>query len=542
MKKVMICLIGCFLLALTTLRAQDSAKADSARSSVDTTKQTQGGSVISRDTTASTPRDTTIQVRDTTVQIKDTVISLADDPAPKQDTTIYASSKKDKPDVAAATPAAADQQGGAGVTGADAAAAVAPKDTATREDKAEETTRKLDTRWFISPLLKFQFQDFAMLEKNRKGYLSDANTLPFFQRGNASFAASAYKNLTQRLSVSADLGLSFGHVTNDNVLISQTKSKTYNLLNAALYYHLLAPSYRLQPYVTVGINDIINDASYASVPMGIGAKFNARKVMVTGQVMYGYALSKSISNTTMYSVGIYLPIKNKKQKQLDQEDNTPYNRKKDEKKDTANKNNGNVVNNIYITINMDSVLKAKGLLDDNGNPIGGRRANGGDDGDDDGRGGGGSRSKRARPFRSMGLDDFNDDDYKIDSLDGKPVLRFVIYFEFNEYGLTTKAFNNIDKVIGHLRKTTEFSVEIKGYTDSIGTNSYNNMLSRRRAKMVLDYMNSRGVPTELMKAKAYGSDNPVGDNRDPNQAWLNRRAEIIIHQKEFAAAAAATEK
>ena len=513
MKKVMICLIGCFLLALTTLRAQDTSKPDSTRSSVDTANQTQGGSVISRDTTVTPARDTTIQVRDTTMQIKDTVISLSDDPAPKQDTTMYASSRKDKPDSAAAT--------------------LPAKDTATKEDKAEETTRKLDTRWFISPLLKMQFQDFAMLEKNRKGYLSDANTLPFFQRGNASFAASAYKNLTQRLSASADIGLSFGHVTNDNVLISQTKSKTFNLLAAALYYHLLAPSYRLQPYVTVGINDVINDASYACIPMGIGAKFNARKIMVTGQVTYGYAMSKSISNTTMYSVGIYLPIKNKKQKQLDSLDNTPYNRRQKEKKDTANKN-GSVVNNIFITINMDSVLKSKGLLDENGNPIG--RKGSDDDGDDDGRSGGG-RGKRARPFRSLGLDDFNEDDYKIDSLDGKPVIRFVVYFEFAEYGLTTRAFNSIDKVIGHLRKTSEFSVEIKGYTDSIGTDSYNNLLSRKRAKMVLDYMNSRGVPTELMKAKAYGKDNPVGDNGDPNQAWLNRRAEIIIHQKEFAAAA-----
>jgi len=50
--------------------------------------------------------------------------------------------------------------------------------------------------------------------------------------------------------------------------------------------------------------------------------------------------------------------------------------------------------------------------------------------------------------------------------------------------------------------------------------------------MVLDYMNSRGVPTELMKAKAYGSDSPVADNSDPNQAWLNRRAEIIVHPKD----------
>src|SRR6202012_1123192 len=106
------------------------------------------------------------------------------------------------------------------------------------------------------------------------------------QRGNGSFAASAYKNLTGRLSISADLGLSFGHVTNNDVLISQTKSQTFNLLNAALYYHLLAPAYRLQPYVTVGFNDIINNASYTSVPMGIGAKFNAKKIMVMAQVTY----------------------------------------------------------------------------------------------------------------------------------------------------------------------------------------------------------------------------------------------------------------
>ena len=581
----MICLIGCFLMALPTLRAQGPAASDTTRAAedsvlslVDTAAQTPAGSVISRDTVAlpvakdtvagtaakatapdaktTTPpagsdakttkvsvgnnakvtitptggetkvtitpagMDTTIQVRDSTVHVTDTVISLADDAAPKQDTTMYASSKKDNQDVAVKP--------------------VEPKDTATKEDKEEETTRKLDTRWFISPLLKGQFQDFALLEKNRKGYLSDANTLPFLKRGNASFAASAYKNLTQRLSVSADIGLSFGHVTNDNVLISQTQSKTYNLLNAAIYYHLLAPSYRLQPYVTVGINDIINDASYASVPMGIGAKFNARKVMVTGQVTYGYAVSKSISNTTMYSVGIYIPLKNKKQKQLDQDDKSPYNRKgkdDDKKKDSTGK--GNVVNNIYITINMDSVLKSKGLLDENGKPI----RNGGDGDDDEAGGGRGGRNRRNKAFRNLGLDDFDEGDYRIDSLDGRPVLRFVVYFEFNEYGLTTRAFGAIDKVISHLKRSSnEFNVEIKGYTDSIGDNSYNNVLSRKRAKMVLDYMNSRGVPTELMKARAYGSDNPVADNSDPNQAWLNRRAEIIVHQKEGVAATTAGEK
>jgi outer membrane protein OmpA-like peptidoglycan-associated protein len=402
----------------------------------------------------------------------------------------------------------------------------------TAGQQSAPSPRQLDTRWFISPLLKLQFQDFAMLEKNREGYLSNANTLPFFARGNASFAASAYKNLTGRLSVSADLGLSFGHVTSNSVEISQTPSKTFNLLNATVYYHLLPASYRLQPYVEVGINDIINAASYVTVPIGIGAKFNSEKVMALAEVSYGEAIGKNIANTTMYSVGIYIPIKDKKHKQLDTQDNTPYNRSaKDDKKkntDTTSKN-GTVINNIYVTINMDSVLRAKGLLNDDGTA---RSGGNGGDGDDESNGSGHSRRRRAG-LRNFDVDDFTENSYKMDSLDGQPAIRFVVYFEFNDFGLNSGAFESIDRVVGHLKKTpSEFSVEIKGYTDSVGNDRYNNWLSRERAKMVLQYMNSRGIPVELMKAKAYGKDNPVADNADPSKAWLNRRAEIVVHAKE----------
>ena len=542
----MLGLIGCSLLTLTTVQATWTQPARGIRPltgtsqlAADTSGTAPDHSVITRDTVPHTTPDTSFRYRgDSGVKVTDSVISLADDaPAAKKDTTPA------NPDNAANPPSPQSTQNPPAATAQStqnppAATAKASGDT-TAEDREEEQKRELDRRWFIAPGTKFQFQDFALLEKNRKGYLSDANTLSFFQRGNASFAASAYKNLTNRLSFSADIGLSFGHATSDDVLISQTRSKTYNLLNAALYYHLIGPTYRLQPYLTVGFNDIVNDKSYPTVPLGIGAKFNARMIMVLGQITYGQSVSKTVASTTMYSLGIYIPIKSKKQKQLDTDDDSKNN-KKDEakKKDTANKGGaGNVTNNIYITINMDSVLKAKGLLDDNGNPItagGGRRGNAGEDDADDAAG----RSRRKKKaFRSIGLDDFDDGDYKIDSLDGRPVIRFVVYFEFNEYGLNSKAFNSIDKVIGHLRKTNdEFTVEIKGYTDSVGTDQYNNFLSRRRAKMVLDYMNSRGVPANLMQAKAYGSDNPVADNSDPNQAWLNRRAEIIVHKKEGLAA------
>lgn len=509
MNKVIICLTAGVLLTLGSLRAQDSTG-----QTTDTVRQTP-------------PADTTRQSQDIPAPVKDTSGTVKDTTATPAEASDWVKDK-DSASTAMIAPKEAVKPAPDSLA-KNNASLPAPDST-----EKESSVRQLDTRWFISPLLKGQFQDFGFLEKNRKGYLSDANTLPFQKRGNGSFAASAYKNITGRLSVSADLGLSFGHVTNDDVLISQTKSKTYNLLNASIYYHLLAASYRLQPYITIGINDVINEASFVSAPIGVGAKFNSKKIMVLGQLTYGYAVSKSISNTTMYSLGIYLPIKNKKQKQQEAEDKSPYNRSgkdDDKKKDTTSKNAGIVINN-YITINMDSVKRAHGLDGDDG--ADGRR---GRDGADDANGGGNGRRRSGGRhtgglYSSLNLeDDFSEGDYKVDTINGIPVVRFVVYFEFNEYGLNSKAFSTIDNVISHLKHKPELTLEIKGYTDDVGSEHYNNFLSRRRAKMVLEYMNSRGVPTDLMQAKAYGSDNPVADNKNPNEAWLNRRAEIIVHEK-----------
>jgi outer membrane protein OmpA-like peptidoglycan-associated protein len=555
MKKAMICLTGCFLLAVTIGRAQASnpVAADSTRPLMDTTINGTDTTIRFRDpSTKDTAaiqqqlKDTTVQPVNPAAQAPGSTTTAAGDPAT---TPVVKDSSVAKMDAPAKTDPPVITQDTVAKDNAVVKTDPPAKLQDTAADDKPEQTRGVDTRWFISPLLKLQFQDFAMIEKDREGYLSNANTLPFFQRGNASFAASAYKNITGRLSVSGDIGLSFGHVTSDAVEISQTKSQTFNLLNLSVFYHLLPASYKLQPYVTVGINDIVNNGSYLTVPLGVGAKFNSKKVMVLGQVSYGAGLGKNIANTTMYTMGIYIPIRNKKSKQLDKDDNSPWNRsgkddsdKKKNKDSTAKNNGGTVINNIYVTVNIDSVLRAKGLLGDDGNSAGGGRRGNGNGGDDDDQyaaggsrgayGGGSGRRRMRRGLHNFDVDDFENDDYAMDSLEGRPVIRFVVYFEFNDYGLNTKAFNNIDKVIGHLRRSpNEFSVEIKGYTDSVGGDHYNNWLSRERAKMVLSYMNSRGIPVEYMKAKAYGKDDPVADNGDPNTAWLNRRAEIVVHEK-----------
>src|ERR1035438_10539817 len=138
-----------------------------------------------------------------------------------------------------------------------------PDDIKLVVDKTEPakvgSSSDLDTRWFISPLFKFQVQDFGMLEKNHFGYLSNANNLSLLDRSNISASLSAYKHITSHFSASADIGLAYGHVTSTEVLVAASTPKTHNMLNAALFYHFLGARYKLKTFVSVGINDMIAD-------------------------------------------------------------------------------------------------------------------------------------------------------------------------------------------------------------------------------------------------------------------------------------------
>src|ERR1700748_1867277 len=76
MKKAMICLTGCFLLTLTTVRAQDSVRNIHA----DTTGQTQEHTVITRDTTDKQMPDTSFRYKgetDTSSAVKDAATTSA---------------------------------------------------------------------------------------------------------------------------------------------------------------------------------------------------------------------------------------------------------------------------------------------------------------------------------------------------------------------------------------------------------------------------------------------------------------------------------
>lgn len=111
-----------------------------------------------------------------------------------------------------------------------------------------------------------------------------------------------------------------------------------------------------------------------------------------------------------------------------------------------------------------------------------------------------------------------------------------IYFDFNSALLTPAGKSKLD-VLANLLQGNAKSIKIVGFADAIGTDSYNNALSMRRANVVKAYLESKGVVI------AGGSEvRGLGETSSQSQCagqrgaalkaclWRDRRVEVEITQ------------
>jgi hypothetical protein len=72
------------------------------------------------------------------------------------------------------------------------------------------------------------------------------------------------------------------------------------------------------------------------------------------------------------------------------------------------------------------------------------------------------------------------------------------------------------------------SVELNGYTDTIGPDSMNLVISQARADTLKTWLVIKGVSSIRLTATGHGENNPVGDNRTAEGRAQNNRVEFII--------------
>lgn len=92
-----------------------------------------------------------------------------------------------------------------------------------------------------------------------------------------------------------------------------------------------------------------------------------------------------------------------------------------------------------------------------------------------------------------------------------------------------KSFAVLDAVAGAMKGHPEiFTVEVAGHTDSAGVAADNRALSQKRADAVVAYLTSKGIAGARLRAKGYGPDKPIADNKSTGGRQKNRRVEFNI--------------
>ena len=94
--------------------------------------------------------------------------------------------------------------------------------------------------------------------------------------------------------------------------------------------------------------------------------------------------------------------------------------------------------------------------------------------------------------------------------------------------LLTGATGHLDKLVDFLREYTDRTVLIEGYTDSTGTQAYNQDLSQRRAESVRGYLSAHGIAYARLSASGKGMNDPVAGNDSATGRQQNRRVEIVV--------------
>lgn len=108
---------------------------------------------------------------------------------------------------------------------------------------------------------------------------------------------------------------------------------------------------------------------------------------------------------------------------------------------------------------------------------------------------------------------------------------FVVYFEWDSSDLTSQASAVVDQAIANIRDRADCStggVTVAGYTDTSGGSAYNQRLSARRASIVSEALQSRGIDAAAINTDSFGETALAKATADGVREPLNRRSEVTI--------------
>lgn len=103
-----------------------------------------------------------------------------------------------------------------------------------------------------------------------------------------------------------------------------------------------------------------------------------------------------------------------------------------------------------------------------------------------------------------------------------------ITFEVNQSAIRASFYDVLNSVVLVVNEFDKTIIEISGYTDSTGAESYNQELSERRSASVGNYFKAQAVAPGRVVTKGFGERFPVADNETAAGRENNRRVELKL--------------
>ena len=113
--------------------------------------------------------------------------------------------------------------------------------------------------------------------------------------------------------------------------------------------------------------------------------------------------------------------------------------------------------------------------------------------------------------------------------DYKQVADLTIPFAFNKSVLTAKDREDLDNLVANASKNKRYFIAVEGFTDSVGARQYNEVLSRKRADAVTEYLVAKhDIPIYRIHMIGLGEEKPLDDGHTRAARAKNRRVEVKI--------------
>ena len=111
---------------------------------------------------------------------------------------------------------------------------------------------------------------------------------------------------------------------------------------------------------------------------------------------------------------------------------------------------------------------------------------------------------------------------------GQKITLNNLFFETGKWSLKQESYNELDRVVEILTKNPNLKIQINGHTDNVGKEEDNLKLSTKRAQEVSQYITSKGLKSDRVLYKGFGSTQGLKPNDSDTNKAINRRVELEV--------------